>query len=134
MADKKESKEEAKKMELKSIKDLYPGYCKYTSDKLLKDAVLVLDTNILLSILQFPNEYSEQIIKIFSKYNSEKNLFIPGTVGYEVIKQLDKELENIENQYTSIDNKLDKFISDTENMFSGKGKKNISYKRSKGNN
>lgn len=102
---------------------MYPGYCKYTADKLLKDAVLVLDTNILLSIIKFPNDYSEKIINIFSKYNLTKALFIPGTVGSEVIKQLDRELDALDKQYTTIDNKLDNFIPEIENIFKGQGKK-----------
>lgn len=123
--------DEKKSIELKCIKDIYPGYFFSNPDKLLKNAVLVLDTNIYLNLIDFPTELSEKLISIFNKFNSESRLFVPGTVGYEVIKQLDHNLNALEQQYNTIDNKLDECIFGIESIFTSKGKKSFPIKDTK---
>ncbi len=118
-------------MELKTIKERYPGYFVTSSERLLKNAVLVLDTNIYLSVIQYPTELSEKLLSIFQEYNSNSKLFVPGTVADEVIKQLDFYLRRIDSQYITIDDKLDKTLGDIEKIFKDQGKKTFPIKEPK---
>ena len=59
-------------METKHIKELYPGYFSQTSlDNIWNDCILVLDTNIYLNLIKYPQTLSDVLIKIFNTYNHE---------------------------------------------------------------
>jgi predicted nucleic acid-binding protein len=76
-------------------------------DNIWNDCILVLDTNIYLNLINYPQTLSDELIKIFNSYNHENRLFVPNTVAEEVIKQIDKQLDSLNNSYTTIDSKID---------------------------
>lgn len=111
-------------METKNIKELYPGYFSQTTlDNIWNDCILVLDTNIYLNLINYPQTLSDELIKIFNSYNHENRLFVPNTVAEEVIKQIDKQLDSLNNSYTTIDFKIDNLKSNIEDIFKSQDRK-----------
>ena len=111
-------------METKNIKELYPGYFSQTTlDNIWNDCILVLDTNIYLNLINYPQTLSDELIKIFNSYNHENRLFVPNTVAEEVIKQIDKQLDSLNNSYTTIDSKIDNLKSNIEDIFKSQDRK-----------
>ncbi len=106
-------------MNIKSVKDLFPGYFQPSLETIWNDCVLVIDTNVFLILLKYPAKSYNAVLKILKEYIQKERFFVPYTVCEEVIKQLDSSLREVNSAYTIIDRKIDKLESDISTYFHG---------------
>jgi len=106
-------------MNIKSVKDLFPGYFQPPLENIWNDCVLVIDTNVFINLLKYPENTYNTVLNIIKEYIKQERFFVPYTVCEEVIKQLDSSLREVNSAYTTIDRKIDKLKSDISTLFHG---------------
>lgn len=73
-----------------------------------KEAVFVFDTNILFKLYKFPEETSNEFIKIFKTLKSEDRIWIPYNVAYEYQQNRLNVINSQNKFYDKINDVLDK--------------------------
>lgn len=108
-----------------TMRSMFTGYYTYNEeeyDKIWKNAVIVLDTNILLNLYRYSKKTRKILLDILKK--EEKRLWIPYYVGQEYFKNRDKVIHDSSKIYSDYLKKVnDAFEELIHDSLDGKFKK-----------
>ena len=87
--------------------EMFKGYIKYSDEeykRIWKDAIIVVDTNILLNLYRYSEPARETMVNIFK--NVKDRMWIPYQVGKEFFKNKDKVIFETLDEYDKLLNTL----------------------------
>ena len=87
--------------------EMFKGYIKYSDEeykRIWKDAIIVVDTNILLNLYRYSEPARETMLNIFK--NVKDRMWIPYQVGKEFFKNKDKVIFETLDEYDKLLNTL----------------------------
>ena len=97
------------KSKKQTMKEIFKGYSKY-SDKEYKEiweqAIIVVDTNILLNFYRFSNETRSEIYEVLNSL--KKRLWIPYQVAYEYFKNKEKVIVDANDDFDKLSDEAQK--------------------------
>ena len=94
----------------------YYGLSQKEFDKLWKDAIVVFDTNVLLSLYRLPLEARNEILAVMKEF--QDRLWMPFQVGYEFHELRLDEANRPIDSLKGLTNKFSKFSEEIERDFS----------------
>lgn len=118
-----------KKETQKTIKTLFKGYIDYDSEeynKIWKDALIVVDTNILLNLYRYSEDTKKELIKILKE--CKKRLWVPYQVIKEYFNNRDKVIVSSYDDYNKLINHIKSSIDDAKNEINQKKSKQLKCK------
>lgn len=104
-----------------TMNEMFKGYLNYSNDeysRIWKDALIVVDTNILLNFFRYSKDTRKILFDIFDKLKAR--LWIPYQVGKEFFKSKNKVMVNSYNEYDSLLKTLNKTFDEALNEINKK--------------
>lgn len=102
--------------------EMFKGYIKYSDEeykRIWKEAIIVVDTNILLNLYRYSEPARETMLNIFKSVKDR--MWIPYQVGKEFFKNKDKVIFETLDEYDKLLNTLSKYIN--------KAKEEVNHKK-----
>ena len=88
------------------MKNLFRGYYEPDFNNLEVNGIIVVDTNVLLSVYRVPPETRKNILDTLTKVKAQSRLWIPYYIAWEYHKNLNSTLLQQKNDYEGIVNLL----------------------------
>lgn len=120
-----------KKKTQNTMKTMFKGYIDYDNEeynKIWEEALIVVDTNILLNFYRYSEDTRKELNKILNKL--KKRLWIPYQVAKEYFNNRDKVMANSYNEYDKLIGKITARINDAKNEIAQKKSKQLKCKDS----
>ena len=87
--------------------EMFKGYIKYSNEeykRIWEEAIIVLDTNILLNLYRYSDDARETIVDILKQIKNR--LWIPYQVGKEFYKNKDNVMNETFQEYDNLSKKI----------------------------
>ncbi len=108
------------------MKNIFKEYYPYTEDELkeiCKNALFVLDTNILLNMYRYSSNTKNKCLSILQELQKSNQLWIPYQVGYEFYQNRLKVIIDYKKSYKELKDEIDKKAISFKNSITEKLKK-----------
>lgn len=97
------------------MKNLYPEYRKKTVEEvkeIFKEAIIYLDTNVLINIYFHSKNKQNIILELFEELSSLDKIYLPNHVVFEYTRQRLQKIEDLKKVYVNTSSQIDKLIND----------------------